>query len=166
MKKTVFLRLYCLIAGIVFLSCDWGGLWDERRVSQIGVVVKTADSTFEYEVECPISNLKDKTRTITRTGTSATCMQYVWHRGGKDKRDNSYIVLSRLTSPKNPVEVCVYDYMACSLKEIIDDERKGEAVVPSSDSVFNKLREDNYEHLYTWDPKDEKLVIPLYDLLR
>ena len=93
-------------------------------------------------------------------------MHDVWHRGGKDKRDNSYIVLSRLTSPKNPVEVCVYDYMACSLKEIIDDERKGEAVVPSSDSVFNKLREDNYEHLYTWDPKDEKLVIPLNDLLR
>lgn len=162
MKKTIFLVLCCFVCSIMFNSC-----FDERYTNQVCVVVKTADSTFEYEVECPISNLKDKTRTITRTGTSATCMQYVWHRGGKDKRDNGYMVLSRLSAPKNPVEVCVYNYyMDWSLKEIIDDERKGEAVVPSSDSVFNKLREDNYEHLYTWDLKDEKLVIPLYDLLR
>lgn len=161
MKKVVFILLSCLIAGTVFNSC-----WDEHRVSQIVVVVKTADQNFEYEVECPISNRADKTRTITRTGTSATCMQYVWHRGGKDKRDNSYLVLSRLSDPKNPVEVCVYNYMDWSLKEIIDDERKGEAVVPSSDSVFNKLREDNYEHLYTWNPKDEKLIIQFNDLLR
>ena len=170
MKKIVFITLCCLIAGTVFNSC----IWDERQPYQIGVVVKTADGNFEYEIECPVNNLKDKTRTISRTGTSATCMQYVWHRGGGTHKDNSYLVLSQLSSSKDIVEVCVYDYVNgisigelrnCKLKEIVDDEQSGENVVISSDNVFDILREEHYEHLYTWDPKDEKLIIQFNNLL-
>lgn len=174
MKKKIFLALSCLIAGIVFLSCDWGGFWDERRVFQIGVVVKTADQNFGYEIECPVNNLKDKTRTNSRFGKSAVCMQYVWHRGGKKHNETSYLVLSQLSSSNAIVEVCVYDYVNgisigelrnCKLKEIVDDEQSGENVVISSDNVFDILREEHYEHLYTWDPKDEKLIIQFNNLL-
>lgn len=171
MKKTVFLILYCLIAGIVFLSCDWGGFWDERRVFQIGVVVKTADQNFGYEIECPVNNLKDKTRTNSRFGKSAICMQYVWHRGGKKHNETSYLVLSQLSSSDAIVEVCVYDYIHgishgklnhCKLKEIVDDEQSSEI---SSDYVFDILRETHYPYLYTWDPKNSKLVIDLDELV-
>ncbi len=160
MKRTIIFVLCVWVCGVVFNACS---LFDERFTSQVCVVVKTADSSFEYEVECPISNRKDKTRTIIRNGTSATCMQYVRHLGGKNKRDNCCMVLSRHSAPQYPVEVCVYDYRSGNwqLKEIIDAEKNGEQVEPSSDSVFNKLREENYEYLYAWDPQNEKLVIPL-----